>query len=378
MRYKHPLKRILRATRSHWDRPTTRIAVRNAFIAALKCQTLELGAEKFESEGHVLILPHTCKSRACPSCGYRACIQWLRERWAALPNVPYKAITLTMPNSLWPLFRDNPRLAKALPALAGTMICSHSNIRHGVQVGVIGILHTFNPKLEFNSHVHTMVTAGGLSENHASWVPSIYYDSDELMLSWKLAVIRLLRGALHSDQLRTDLNREELEYLLAEQERRLWRIKIQSFSTKEHFLLYAGRYVRRPPIAQKRITNITERSVTFWAKDKKLHRRVLVTCSLEDFVDRWSQHIPERYCHSVRSFGLFAPRSLSCTSATLFRILGQQRMERPLPRRWADSIKKYFGRDPLLDPQGNRMRWVGHVAPKSIGEQLTYRRPPSL
>jgi len=271
-----------------------------------------------------------------------------------------------MPNSLWPFFHDNPRLAKALPALAGTIIYAHSNVRHGVQVGIIGILHTFNPKLEFNSHVHTMVTDGGLSETSASWVPYIDYDSNEMMRSWKQAVIRLLRGALQSNQLRSELDREELEYLLAEQEKRFWRIKIQSFSTKEQFLLYAGRYVRRPPIAQKRITNITKQSVTFWAKDKRLRRRVLVTCSLEDFVDRWSQHIPERYCHSVRSFGLFAPRSLSRTSATVFRILGQDRMKRPLPRRWADSIKKCFGRDPLLDPQGNRMTWVGHVVPKSI------------
>ena len=178
MRYQHPLKRILKATRSHWDRPTTRPAVRNAFIAALKCQTLELGAEKFESKDHVLILPHTCKSRACPSCGYRACIQWLRERWAALPNVPYEAITLTMPNTLWPFFRDNPRLAKALPALAGTVIYTHSNVKFGVQVGVIGILHTFNPKLEFNSHVDAMVTAGGLSENPASWVTDAHLRFD--------------------------------------------------------------------------------------------------------------------------------------------------------------------------------------------------------
>ena len=49
-------------------------------------------------------------------------------------------------------------------------------------------------------------------------------------------------------------------------------LRIQSFPTKEHFLLYAGRCVRRPPIAQKRITEITETSVTFWAKDKKLNR----------------------------------------------------------------------------------------------------------
>jgi len=366
MRYKHPLKIILKATQSYWDRPSMRPAVRHAFRAALKCQTLELGAEKYASKNHVLILPHTCKSRACPSCGYRACLQWLRERWAALPNVPYKGITFTMPHVLWPLFRDNPRLTKALPALAATVIYAHANVKHGAQVGVIGILHTFNPKLEFNSHVHTMVTAGGLSEHSASWVPSINYDHNEVLRSWKLAVIGLLRKALQTNQLRSKRTKEELDELLTEQEKRFWRIRIQSFATKEHFLLYAGRYVRRPPIAQKRITKIAEMSVTFWAKDKKLKRRVLVTCPLEDFVDRWSHHIPERYCHSVRSFGLFAPRSLSKSSAAVFRILGQQRMKRPAQRPWADSIQKYFGRDPLLDPQGNCMSWAGRLMTKAL------------
>jgi Putative transposase len=37
------------------------------------------------------------------------------------------------------------------------------------RVGVIAILHTFNGRLEFNSHVHTMVTGGGLSESSDIW-----------------------------------------------------------------------------------------------------------------------------------------------------------------------------------------------------------------
>ena len=32
------------------------------------------------------------------------------------------------------------------------------------KVGMIAILHTFNGKLAFDSHVHTMVTGGGLYE----------------------------------------------------------------------------------------------------------------------------------------------------------------------------------------------------------------------
>ena len=179
-------------------------------------------------------------------------MQWLRERWAAFPSVPYNAVTFTMPNQLWPLFRANPRLAQALPALAATTIYAHAHAKDGVRVGVIAIVHTFNPKLEFNSHVHAMVTAGGLSESSGLWVPLVDYLHSEIMQCWKGAVIELLRTALQSNQLQSDLPKQSLENLLAQQEKRFWRVKIQSFSTKEHFLRYAGRYVRRPPIAQKR------------------------------------------------------------------------------------------------------------------------------
>ena len=141
-------------------------------------------------------------------------------------------------------------------------------------------------------------------------------------------------------------------------------VKVQSFKSKERFLKYAGRYVRRPPIAQRRITYIGEGIVRFWAKDKRRQRRVYVECSLEEFIDRWAQHIPERYQHAVRSFGLFAPRTLRQTSALIFAILGQERRPRPKPRRWADSLKRDFGHDPLLDHTGKRMKWVRQLAPK--------------
>src|SRR5450755_3037739 len=83
MRHHHPLDQIRSRTRTYWDRDETRSAVREAFRRADQCRTAELGAEVYCSENQELILYHTCKSRACPSCGHRANVQWLRERWAA-------------------------------------------------------------------------------------------------------------------------------------------------------------------------------------------------------------------------------------------------------------------------------------------------------
>jgi len=270
-----------------------------------------------------------------------------------------------MPDLLWPLFRDNPSLAKALSALAAEVIQVRVRVKYGVRLGVIAILHTFNRELQFNSHVHTMVTGGGLHGSSDIWVPRVYYDRDQLMKSWRKAVIALLRAALQAGQLRTELTVDQMEDLLTHLEKCWWSVRIQSFEDKGHFLQYAGRYVRRPPIAQRRITRIGARSVGFWFKDKRLRRRVDVQCSLEEFIDRWSQHIPERYQHAVRSFGLFAPRSLRQTSAAIFAILGQEPRPRPKPRPYAASVKRDFGHDPLLDHTGRRMKWARRVAPEA-------------
>jgi len=166
-----------------------------------------LGAEVYASSNEERIFYHTCKSRACPSCGYRATVQWLRERWAALPDALYKGITFTMPDLLWPFFRNNPPLAKALSALAAEIIKARVSAKYGVKVGAIAILHTFNGKLEFNSHVHTMVTGVGLHGSSNIWVSRVYYERDALMEAWRKAVIALLRAALRAGQLRTKLNR---------------------------------------------------------------------------------------------------------------------------------------------------------------------------
>jgi hypothetical protein len=212
-----------------------------------------------------------------------------------------------MPRELWLFFRDNPQLSRALPALAAKVIQARVRAKYGLRIGVIAILHTFNGKLEFNSHVHTMLTGGGLEESFATWIPSVFHDDIPIMKSWRTAVIKLLRVALRADELGTMLTADQVEELLAEQEQRFWRIKVQSFEDRTHFLQYAGRYVRRPPIAQQRIIRIEKRDVVFWFKDKRLHRRVEMRCSLEEFVERLSQHVPEYYQHAVREFRTVGP-----------------------------------------------------------------------
>lgn len=365
-KYRDPLRKILLQGRAHWDHEGVSPELRCVFEKVLQCRTPKLGAEVYMSAKWERTVYHTCKSRACPSCGHRATIQWQRERWAALLDVPYKGITFTMPKEFWTLFQHNRALADALPPLAAGILESWIKATHRLRVGVIAILHTFSGRLGFNSHVHTMVTAGGLQVSAGEWIPSVYWDEGQLTKLWRSAVIKLIHAAYRSGRLRTEMTLEQLEAMLTRWATRWWSVKIQSFKSREHFLRYAGRYVRRPPIAQRRITRIGNGSVTFWTKDKKLRRLIDVQYSLEEFILSWIQHIPKRYQHSMRYFGLFAPRAVSQTRAAIFAGIGQ--LPRPRPKRlaWAASIKRDFGWDPLLDRHGERMQWVGRLAPTTF------------
>ena len=95
-----PLRDVLAMHRDEWDRDETRPAVRDAFAKVVDCGTETLGAEVFASESEERVVYHTCKSRACPSCGYQATRAWQRDQWRELPDVPYAHVCLTMPDLL--------------------------------------------------------------------------------------------------------------------------------------------------------------------------------------------------------------------------------------------------------------------------------------
>jgi len=363
MHNRQPLKEILIATRSHWDRPEVRPAVRENFGKMINCRTPALGAEVFESETEEKLVYHTCKSRSCPSCGQRATLLWQRDQWSTLPDIPYSGIGFTMPDVLWPIFRQNRQLLHDLPALAAAVIQQWVKTRYGVRVLILVVPHTFGRHLNFNAHLHVMVSAGGLKESEGRWITPVRFDRRKLMHMWRYAVIMYLRAALKKGSLGSEASPEELRVMLKAQYERWWNVYVDPIRSKWHFLRYVARYVRRPPIAQHRFTTVTDREVEFLTKDLKQKRVVTTHYLLEGFVDALAAHVPDRYRHAMRRFGLLAPRTQRMTSAALFLLLGQKKRPRPQLLSWRNSVRKYFGVDPLLDSRGQSMHWARLLKP---------------
>ena len=157
--------------------------------------------------------------------------------------------------------------------------------------------------------------------------------------------------------------RDEIERLLQEEEKRTWDSAHVQADEKEHFLRYGGRYVRRPPFVERRILDIADGFVRFWYMDKRTHRREPVRCTVKEFIDRWAQHIPQLYRHAVKYFGLFAPRRWGQVGAAVFTLLGTPQRPRPNRLPWAVAIQELGGPNPLLDYEGQPMKFVRHLAP---------------
>ena len=187
------------------------------------------------------------------------------------------------------------------------------------------------------------------------------------MRMWRDAVIHHLKRALKANVLKTDLSVPQVQRLLAtahySARHPRWNIFIGEIESKSHFLLYAARYVRRPPIAKWRLKKVDCREVCFVAKDTKAKEMIPTKRPLSVFIRMLAAHVPERYKHAIRYFGLLAPRAKNKTYSGLFLLLGQKRQPRPVRLSWRDSLLKYFGVDPLLDSRGQEMRWARREKP---------------
>jgi len=362
-RPERPLRQVLELTRKHWDHPAMRDAVRQNFRKVSMCRTPALGGEVYTSAAGEKVFYHTCKSKCCPSCGNRGTLLWQREQWCTLPDIPFVGIVLTMPNVFWPIFQAHRRLQRDLPALGAAVLQQWAWTRYRVRLCGIVIQHTFGGRLNYHPHLHIMVSAGGLKSAEARWVESLQFDRTQIMELWRFAVCSYLWKAHRDSLLQPSSLPEEFNDLILRQTQRRWNIHITRRMSKAHFLRYAGRYIRRLPISQKRILQVSEEEVVYQSKDTRTKALLVTRCTPAEFIALIRQHVLDRYQHSMRYFGLLAPRTKHTTSAAVFTLLGQKQRPRPPRLSWRNSLRRNFHVDPLLDDQGQRMHWVRSLQP---------------
>ena len=110
-----------------------------------------------------------------------------------------------MPEVLWPLFQRNRHLLHDLPILGAQVLQQWARQKYGIRLMIVVIPHTFGRHLNFNCHLHILVSEGGLREDGTQWCARARLDRKALMPMWRYAVITLLREAARAGVLETGL-----------------------------------------------------------------------------------------------------------------------------------------------------------------------------
>jgi hypothetical protein len=245
---------------------------------------------------------HACKNRSCPKCGNDDTTKWLTAQNALLLPVPYYMVTSTLPAEIRPVARSNQKLIYGLllrTTAEAIQKLSKDPEWVGGDIGLLGVLQTWNRNMLYHVHTHFIVPGGGLSQDGKRWLPA---QRDYLMPERALATIirAKFRDALKkSPELFNQLPRKVWHTD--------WVVDIEPVGKGKAALKYLAPYIFRVAISNKRILRFKNGRVTFSYQDNKRrwHTRNL---DAEKFISRFLQHVlPYRFV-KVRYYGFFSTR----------------------------------------------------------------------
>lgn len=271
-----------------------------------------------------------------------------------------------MPNFFWPLFQQNRHLLRDLPAIGANAIEYWARARYGVRVILMVVQQTYGGFLNFYPHLHTLVSAGGLEESCIRWVHDLNLQEDkhqhELMLAWRFALLAYLDSTIEANVLNSELSAHELAHLLKTESQRDWNIFVGRRVSKKKVIDHIGRYIRKPPIAQYRLTRPNAEEVQYVAKDTRKNCLTPVRYTNQEFLALLMPHVADRYCNAMRYYGLLAPRSRRLLPV-VFELLQQEMSPKPARLGYSLDLYRTFGINPLIGGNGTSLKWVGRLDP---------------
>ena len=245
----------------------------------LKCRTPLLGFHMYKCMrcGRVRLMPHSCKSRFCNSCGKIMTDKWAEERLSDVLGVDYHHLVFTVPWQLRSITMANPKIMLSLMFKSVSVsLQSWTKKYGGYTPGIYCIVHTFGSDLKYHPHFHVLITAGGLSLDKKQWIdsPGDYLLPEKgLKKRFRYQVIKQIikandKGLLQMPYLKKQGCYINLRGVISVISQLTWYIYIGARLLEfEVSIKYIGRYTKRPVIAETRIISCTEKWVIFMFKD---------------------------------------------------------------------------------------------------------------
>ena len=269
-------------------------------------------------------LNNSCKHRSCPLCGATETELWLERQSAKELHCPHHQVVFTSPDSLRVVWRWNRRLFTNLYFRAAwhtlrELLAAAKWL--GALPGAIAVFQSWGDELPEHLHLHFIVTCGGLSPS-GKWVaanPEHLLPVPVLAAKFRGKFLAYLREAFKThtatgkakpaDQILVpppDMTRQQCLNLFNKLGRQNWHMEIDpAYAHAGGVLKYAGRYIRRGPLSERRIVAYDGQRVTIGYAHPEKHPRASFTLAAETFVLRLLSHVPEKGTHCARVYGLY-------------------------------------------------------------------------
>lgn len=321
----------------------------------LHCGDLSNGFRVFKCEAcsNVKRYPIRCKGKFCPTCAVGEAQRWAEVQASDMYESVHRHVVMTIDQGLRPIFanhRYREDLLKGLMDEAARLITEYFEER-GMKAGVVAALHTFGSKLEFNPHIHMLVTMGGVT-TEGTWENYNYIPFVKLRKQWQTVVLKLIRRVLSQrakKQVQPLLqaaykNNADGFYVNAPKKSRT---KLKSL------LGYIGRYMKRGPIALHRIVMYDGEVVAFRYQDKRDGEEKVEELPVFEFIGRLIRHIPDKQFKMIRHYGIYSRRTKKLMKRVVEHF--QRKVGKLLvnarrivkPKAWRERMKDTFGSDPL-------------------------------
>ena len=288
---------------------------------------------------HVKHISFSCHSRFCPTCGKKATDVWVAKQMATLPQTDWQHITFTVPDKLWPTFQQDRELLNQFAKLAADCIQTTAK-KLGINVAIFTALHTFGRDLKWHVHLHLSVTMGGLTKDNTAW-KSIRFSKKIIMPMWRYRIIKMMRKALKEKRIDVTKSMLEVQYHknwvvhFAKPTKNAWRT-----------VSYLGRYLKKPPLSQSRLEHYDGKKVTFEYLNHRTGKHQTTTFDKDEFIQRFTQHIPDKHFCSIRYYGVLANRVRSKLLPIVYELL-EQEVQEAVFIGFSGLMQKNFGVNPL-------------------------------
>ena len=300
--------------------------------------------------GHMKFVPFRCHSRFCPTCG----THYAQKRANAMANqlvaVRHRHCVFTIPEDLRHFFKDDRSLLDCLFTAVQSVVLRmflKENKSKNFTPGFICVLHTFGRPLEWNPHIHCLISEGGHSDD-GEWRNIHHFNYKLLRESFRTALLNELESHIGSSfkNIKSQMYRmhENGFYVYAK----------PSLADPRTVTQYIGRYLGRPVIATKRIDryNKDADTVTFHYNRHEDNKYIERTLPAIEFIKLLMQHIPEKNFKMIRYYGIYSRHREIDKNLRRQRTSEQRRMFTSFTR-WRESILLSFGYDPLQCPKCN-------------------------